>query len=389
MRLAVTLLVLILTTAPTLALETLSEKHFKVEYTITPEEDCYTAGEKIYLNYVVYPKSSAYRILIGGEENNARTYYFQTDLNDAVWRLIVDYYQGGAWDEQMSGKKAQIDAKYFKTGTEEKGIDKITANLTATVPTCNVRLCEFVALAASCEDCESNALPNVTIKVANEVIFKNDIKIIRANLSELKETLKSEGLYSEEDFKNVSDLIDSAESYLLSKNYIKADEKLKMASDALKKLFDLSNKKVVEKMYIDVDSEVSKVQKLLMNSSVLLEKIKGSERYTDLALKQKEYEDALNSLKNNLKDAKNLIENGDYTKARSILEEVTTDVKSLKDTVEGLIDQITAETQKGGFIPSIALPFNPLYILASLAAVFLIIVVLIKIRRRKRWDELR
>ncbi len=388
MRLAVTLLVLLLITTPGLALETLNEKHFKVEYTTTPEKDCYTAGEKIYLNYIIYPKSSAYRILIGGEENNARTYYFQTDLNDAVWRLIVDYYQGGAWDEQMSGKKAQIDAKYFKLGTEEKGIDKITTNLTAIVPACSVRICEFVALAASCEDCESNALPNVTIKVANEEIFKNDIKTIRANLSELKEKLKSEGLYSEEDFKNVSNLVDSAESYLLSKEYIKADEKLRMALDELKKLLDLSNRKVVEKMYSDVDSEISEVQKLLMNSSVLLEKIKGSERYVDLALKQKEYEDTLNSLKNNLKDAKNLIEKGEYTKAKSILGEVISNVKSLKNAVESLIDQINAETQKSGFIPSIALPFNPLYILAALAVVFLVI-ALIKMRRRKRWDELR
>lgn len=391
MRFIAILVALAVLIAPALALETLSSKHFTVEYAVTPAEECFTGGEKISVEYKILPKSSAYRILLGGEENNPRSYYFKTELNDAFWRLVVDYYQGGAWDEEKSGKDVSIEAKYFKLGTEEKGIAEISANLTAVVPVCGVRLCNLTAVEASCEECEKDALPQVKICVANENVFKNDIKSLRARMSELEQKLKAENLYSEEDFKSVKSIIDSAESYLIAKKFLNANAKLLEANNSLNQLADLTNKKIAETLYSDVNSKLSEIQKMLLNSSVLLEKLKAHSNYTQFLIEQKTLENEFSSLRDSMKGVVSLMDKKEFTNAIESLKKIEANATSLNAKLANFTSLLNSEAEKLQTswiqLPSLSLPY-----IAIIVAVVVAIVVSIlglKFRRRRKWDELR
>lgn len=387
----IAIIVLIILNAPVLALETLSSKHFSVEYEITPKEEFFTGGEKITVNYCLYPKSSAYRVLLGGEENNPRTYHFKTDLKDALWRLVVDYYQGGAWDEDKLGKEVSIDAKYFKLGTEEKGISKITANLTAIVPVCSVRLCNFTAIKATCEDCEEDALSEVKIWVANENVFKNDLKSLRARLSELEQKLKAENLYSEEDFKSVENIIDSAESYLIGKKFLNAEVKLREANESLNQLADLMNKKFAEKLYFDVSSVLSEIQKMLFNSSVLVERLKDHGNYTQFALEQKSLEKEFSNLEDSMKKVESLMIAKKFTNAIEDLKKVNLNASSLKSKLVNFTSMLNSEMEKrkGSWI-SLSFDVFQIASIVAMASIATVAVIFgLKFRKRRKWDELR
>ncbi|MCS7144716.1 MAG: hypothetical protein NZ879_06825 [Archaeoglobaceae archaeon] len=389
MRLGIAIAIIIFT-VPVFALENLSSAHFSVDLEVDPQQDCYTPGEKIYVKMGIFPKTSDYRVLLAGEKDNPRTYYFQSDLSDANWRLAIDYYQGGIWDEEMKGKSVAIEVKYFALEGEEKGISKLVANLSGIVPYCSLRICDFVLISAKCELCEANALPNRSMKVANEAIFKNDIKALRSKAIELAEKLKQENLYNEEDFKNVTTLLNSAEDFVLAKKFIDADKKLREAEEAINLLSDLTNRKLVEKVYSEVESKLSEIKKELLNISVLLEKIKESEKYVDLALEQKKYEDEFNALENGLEEAKRLIDAKKYGSAKEKLGLIGGNADSLKGKVNGLLELIKVETEK--YKSTFSLPsLDPTLLLALAGIVFVVLglVALSKLRKRRKWDELR
>ncbi|MEM3504660.1 MAG: protein kinase [Archaeoglobaceae archaeon] len=162
---------------PALALEKLTSEHFDVFFQIDPKLDRYSPGQKLNIKMEILPKKSEYRTLLAGEEGNPRTYYFQTDLEQTSWRLAIDYYQGGVWDEERRGKNVSIEAKYFAIGGEEKGISKLTVDLTGTVPDCNLSLCEFVAISSTCEQCELNALPSLKIIARSSTLGTPIVKV--------------------------------------------------------------------------------------------------------------------------------------------------------------------------------------------------------------------
>lgn len=158
-----------------LGLEILSEEHFTVTYDIFPDKQTYASGEIVRVSYEIAPRDPAYSALLGGDTGDPRTYYFQTDLSDAVWRLKVEYAGGGTWDEEMRGSKASIDAKYFEIDGRKKGISKIVANLTGVVLGCRESSCNLTAIAVSCEACEANALPVLSIYASTGSISDGNI----------------------------------------------------------------------------------------------------------------------------------------------------------------------------------------------------------------------
>lgn len=374
------------------ALETLKSDHFSVEFVISPELEFFTGGEKIVVRYGIYPKVAAYRVLLGGDENNPRTYHFQTYLNDAVWNLVIYYYLGGTWDEQFYDKKAQIDAKYFKVGTEERGIAKITANLTAIIPLCNIRICDFVAIDARCEDCEANALPQVKVKVVNENVFKNDIKLLRVKMYELAEKLKAENLYEDRDFENVSQLINQAENLLLTKKYLESDKKIREANESLKTLTDLVNKKLALKIYSELNSKLLDMQRMLLNSSAMLEKLKGSENYTVLVLKQKECETKFKEFEEQLKSVNlTLLNVGKFSQAIERMKEIEKTLENLKLQIIGFSNTVEDEMKRksSGFSLPIDSLLNPIHIAIAAVAIVVAVFVGFRFRKRRKWDELR
>jgi hypothetical protein len=392
MRLALAIVLFGILAVPVLALEELNSNHFTVEYSIDPKSECYTAGERIYAKMEIHPKNLDYRVLIGGEKDNPRTYYFWTDLVDPVWTLTVGYYKAGPLSEDVRGRSASIDVKYFEVDEERKGISKVVANLTGITPQCKSRLCEFVLINASCELCMPYALPNVTIKVANEAIFKNDIKSLRVRLAELEEKLKQENLYSEEDFRNVTAQINSAEDLVIAGKFLDADKRLSEAEQSLNSLSNLTNRKLVENLYNETKAKLDGIKELLVNSSVQLEKIKESEKYVDLALKQKDYESRLGDLEAQIKEARNLIEEGKYENANKKLETIGADADKLLKDVEDLMALIKTELEKKT-APLISLPSLDPYMLLLVISAAVIVVLgafgVNRIRKRRKWDELR
>ncbi|NHW24037.1 MAG: hypothetical protein HA489_07320 [Archaeoglobales archaeon] len=392
MRLVLAILLFGILAVPVLALEELNSNHFTVEYSIDPKSECYTAGERIYAKIEIHPKNLDYRVLIGGEEDNPRTYYFWTDLVDPVWTLTVGYYKAGDWSEDVKGRSASIDVKYFEVDEERKGISKVVANLTGITPQCKSRLCEFSLINASCELCTPDALPNVTIKVANEAIFKNEIKSLRVRLAELEEKLKQENLYSEEDFRNVTAQINSAEDLVIVGKFLDADKRLSEAEQSLNFLSNLTNRKLVENLYNGTKAKLDGIKGLLVNSSVQLEKIKESEKYVDLVHKQKDYESRLGELEAQIKEARNLIDEGKYENANEKLETIGADADKLLKDVEDLMALIKTELEKKT-APLISLPSVDPYMLLLVISAAVIVVLgafgVNRIRKRRKWDELR
>lgn len=396
MRFIAILVALSILIVPALALETLSSKHFSVKYKVDPDLECFTGGEKIRINYEISPKYSEYRTLLGGDKTDReRIYTFSTELSDTSWRLVVNYYKGGSLGEEIVGKEASIEAKYFEIDEERKGIEKITANLTAITPVCSVRLCNFTAIKASCEDCEKDALPEVKIRVANEVAFKNDIKSLRAKLSELEQKLKAEDLYSEEDFRKVKDTISSAEEYLIVRKFLDANAKLIEADNLLNQLADLTNKKIAENLYSHVNSKLSEIQKTLLNSSVLLEKLKTHSNYTQLLFEQKNLENDFDGLKDSMKNVESLMGKKEFTNAIESLRKIEANVTKLKERTTNFTYLLNSELEKvqSSWIP-FSIPFSielsHLAIAGATIAVAIVAVSLgLKFRKRRKWDELR
>jgi len=253
------------------------------------------------------------------------------------------------------------------------------------VPYCGERICNISLISPSCEECSPNALPAKFIKVVNVDIFKNDIKSLRARMLSTAEKLKAENLYSEDDFRNVSSMIDSAESLLVAKKYIEAENKLNQANSALTQLADLTNRKLAEKAYSEADSAVNDLQKLLLNASVLLDKLRNHQSYSEFKLNYSDLEGKLNDLKTALRDSDALIKAGRYSEAIEKLGKVKEDANLTSAKANELIGIMKLESEKG-WPPS--LPVNPLYIVAAVAAAVAAI-LLLRFRRRRRWDELR
>lgn len=386
MRIVLLLLSMAILIQQSLALETLNSDHFSVEYKISPEKDCYEIGERIQAELIIMPKKSAYRILIGGEEGNHRTYYFSTELNNPKWRLIIKYNHPNAiWDDEASGVKVSVDVKYFKI-EEKEGVEKLIANLSAVVPYCGERFCNLSLISPSCEECSADALPAKFIKVVNEEIFRNDIKSLRARMLSIAEKLKAENLYNEEDFRNVSSLIDSAETLLVAKKFIEAEKKFNEANSSLLLLADLSNKKVAEKAYSEAYSVIKDLERLLFNASVLLDKLRNHERYAEFKLKYSELESGLSNLKTVLNHSDSLIKERRYSEAMEKLGKIKEDAKAIFDKTNELIELMKPETEKSWF--PVSLPLNPLYLIPIAAAAFAAL-ALLKFRKRRKWDELR
>jgi hypothetical protein len=108
MRSALLLLAAMLFILPSLALETLVSDHFSVEYSISPEKDCYEIGEKIQAELTIMPKelslsSSDWRC----RREMPRTYYFSTESQRRIMEAHeVDYYQGGrSGTRRRAGKR--------------------------------------------------------------------------------------------------------------------------------------------------------------------------------------------------------------------------------------------------------------------------------------------
>jgi len=211
----------------------------------------------------------------------------------------------------------------------------------------------------------------------------------------VKSSLDSEGVkYNESSFNEIFDLLNSAESLAGRKDYISADEKIRLAENKLEEVKAYADRQKAESLRDELKKELDEAYTNLSYAEVMLNNVKGSENYTAYLKSYAELKSLFDSLKSSLSNAENLISSKNYKDAYNSLKSMQDDLKKLISGISDLQTKLEAEGKRGGFsLPvlqlPIQLPVSPLY-LGIVAAVVIVAALAIKIRGgRRKWDELR
>ncbi|MET1123726.1 MAG: hypothetical protein ABWW66_00490 [Archaeoglobaceae archaeon] len=392
MRKLALILTLLLIFAPASALEHLTKDNFELETSVTPEKSYYYPGETISATYKIMPASSDPddMELIGGERDNPRTYTFSTELEQAEWLITVHYYKGSL-AEEFSGRKVEVEVKYFYIDEQQKGVRYIEVNVTGKLPEVEERLEDVIVVNASVEDCEPDALQPLKVKVVNEAKFSEDIGSLRSKAEELKSELDEAGVkYNQSDFDEVFDLLSDAESLAADRKFLEADEKIREAESKLSEIEAKADELKARTLLEELEDLMDNLYYNLTALEFSLKKAEGSGNYTNYVSLYAEYKSEYDSIKSKFDDAKELYEDGKYSDAYEALGEVKPEAEQLLKNIQNLISRIESEGESFKF-PGLAIPslqIDPLYLVVAAAAAVIIAAIIFR-RRRGRWDELR
>jgi hypothetical protein len=372
------------------ALETLYASNFSIEVKVSPEKDCFFAGDEVQITYTIYPKTSADKVKIGGEQGNPRGYYFKTSLLDARGTWKIQYSGAPYKSEDFGDQSFSVEVLYFSIPEQGKeGVDYISVNLTGKVPETNLRIKEIDAILATAEEAAKDALKPVTIRVVNKTAFLADLNSLKNKMSEVRNKLESEGVkYDEREFQNVEGLLSSAEKDLGAGNYLAADEKLRKLEEKILNLTNLADKLRAEEVYGKLSEIMSNISVKLEELQLLIQGLKGTENFTNFSSSYATLKSSAGDLRIKLQGISDYLEQEKFTKAYEECKKIEGSIYKLKDDIEKLYADVSASQKSESFDVISALSPYSIYIFAALLGVLLLFAAT-RFRRRRKWDELR
>ena len=399
MRKLLLILAVLVLIQPVIALEHLTSDNFdQPDTSVNPEKAYYLPGDEISVSYKITPKTSDDRELIGGEQDNPRTYTFRTPLLNPSWTISINYYMGST-TQDYTGNEVRVDVKYFYLDEQRKGVRSIEVNLSGKLPDVDTRLENVAVINVTVEEADSDVLPPLVVKVVNKQKFSEDIQKVKSDTDSLKSDLDEAKVpYNQSDFDEIYSLLDDAQELVNTGKYIEADGKIELAEEKLEDLTSKAEKLKAETERDLVDNLLGEVYLNMSVTEVALSKVSNSKNYTAFVETYAELKSRYDNLKEEFDSAKQLINDEKYSEAYNKLSDLKPEVEKLLEDVNELKSKIEKESGKesGGFsLPFISitlpsLPFPPLYLAAAVvAAAGVVVAAVIVKRRRGRWDELR
>ena len=367
-------------------------------------KDYYTPNEEVSLKITVTPKNDD----IAKEMSN-RKYTFYNYLNTPRKTTVqISFKDGPRYSQSTTDKILVINREYTNW---DQGIDSISLNVSGYVPSISSGVEKFTVFEIEIENADTIKV-NVTVvnppkleseisnlknelsqveKEINDLSKKTDVSDLKSKLSDVKRDLNDiEVLYNNKHYEDVSKKIDDVKNKIET---LKLDTKKSYAKYYVNSAEDLINK-------IDVN---------LTKAESLIDLLKSSgKNVLDYTLKLADLKAEKSSLEDDVKDLRDLYDNGKYDdvisegtdilkRENSLLEKISTLTEDLRKLIEVTpTTQTTIHTTTTN-ATSVKLPkvnwrivgFYGGIVAGAIVVVALAVIGLKRYMRRRRWDELK
>ena len=367
-------------------------------------KDYYTPNEEVSLKITVTPKNDD----IAKEMSN-RKYTFYNYLNTPRKTTVqISFKNGPIYSQSTTDKILVINREYTNW---DQGIDSISLNVSGYVPSISSGVEKFTVFEIEIENADTIKV-NVTVvnppkleseisnlknelsqveKEINDLSKKTDVSDLKSKLSDVKRDLNDiEVLYNNKHYEDVSKKIDDVKNKIET---LKLDTKKSYAKYYVNSAEDLINK-------IDVN---------LTKAESLIDLLKSSgKNVLDYTLKLADLKAEKSSLEDDVKDLRDLYDNGKYDdvisegtdilkRENSLLEKISTLTEDLRKLIEVTpTTQTTIHTTTTN-ATSVKLPkvnwrivgFYGGIVAGAIVVVALAVIGLKRYMRRRRWDELK
>jgi predicted nucleic acid-binding Zn-ribbon protein len=367
-------------------------------------KDYYTPNEEVSLKITVTPKNDD----IAKEMSN-RKYTFYNYLNTPRKTTVqISFRNGPIYSQSTTDKILIINREYTNW---DQGIDSISLNVSGYVPSISSGVEKFTVFEIEIENADTIKV-NVTVvnppkleseisnlknelsqveKEINDLSKKTDVSDLKSKLSDVKRDLNDiEVLYNNKHYEDVSKKIDDVKNKIET---LKLDTKKSYAKYYVNSAEDLINK-------IDVN---------LTKAESLIDLLKSSgKNVLDYTLKLADLKAEKSSLEDDVKDLRDLYDNGKYDdvisegtdilkRENSLLEKISTLTEDLRKLIEVTpTTQTTIHTTTTN-ATSVKLPkvnwrvvgFYGGIVAGAIVVVALAVIGLKRYMRRRRWDELK
>ena len=367
-------------------------------------KDYYTPNEEVSLKITITPKNDD----IAKEMSN-RKYTFYNYLNTPRKTTVqISFRNGPIYSQSTTDKILVINREYTNW---DQGIDSISLNVSGYVPSISSGVEKFTVFEIEIENADTIKV-NVTVvnppkleseisnlknelsqveKEINDLSKKTDVSDLKSKLSDVKRDLNDiEVLYNNKHYEDVSKKIDDVKNKIET---LKLDTKKSYAKYYVNSAEDLINK-------IDVN---------LTKAESLIDLLKSSgKNVLDYTLKLADLKAEKSSLEDDVKDLRDLYDNGKYDdvisegtdilkRENSLLEKISTLTEDLRKLIEVTpTTQTTIHTTTTN-ATSVKLPkvnwrivgFYGGIVAGAIVVVALAVIGLKRYMRRRRWDELK
>ena len=367
-------------------------------------KDYYTPNEEVSLKITVTPKNDD----IAKDMSN-RKYTFYNYLNTPRKTTVqISFKNGPIYSQSTTDKILVINREYTNW---DQGIDSISLNVSGYVPSISSGVEKFTVFEIEIENADTIKV-NVTVvnppkleseisnlknelsqveKEINDLSKKTDVSDLKSKLSDVKRDLNDiEVLYNNKHYEDVSKKIDDVKNKIET---LKLDTKKSYAKYYVNSAEDLINK-------IDVN---------LTKAESLIDLLKSSgKNVLDYTLKLADLKAEKSSLEDDVKDLRDLYDNGKYDdvisegtdilkRENSLLEKISTLTEDLRKLIEVTpTTQTTIHTTTTN-ATSVKLPkvnwrvvgFYGGIVAGAIVVVALAVIGLKRYMRRRRWDELK
>ena len=364
----------------------------------------YTPNEEVSLKITITPKNDD----IAKEMSN-RKYTFYNYLNTPRKTTVqISFRNGPIYSQSTTDKILIINREYTNW---DQGIDSISLNVSGYVPSISSGVEKFTVFEIEIENADTIKV-NVTVvnppkleseisnlknelsqveKEINDLSKKTDVSDLKSKLSDVKRDLNDiEVLYNNKHYEDVSKKIDDVKNKIET---LKLDTKKSYAKYYVNSAEDLINK-------IDVN---------LTKAESLIDLLKSSgKNVLDYTLKLADLKAEKSSLEDDVKDLRDLYDNGKYDdvisegtdilkRENSLLEKISTLTEDLRKLIEVTpTTQTTIHTTTTN-ATSVKLPkvnwrvvgFYGGIVAGAIVVVALAVIGLKRYMRRRRWDELK
>jgi len=339
------------------------------------------SGEKVEITYEIRPKTDEDCKII-----DDRYYFIRTKLQKSELKIEITY-KNGAVEYRYKPDLYIPDAEALD------GVYSIVINLKGIVPSIFDRIAEMPIMEIKVQDSEGDPLCPVVVVVINTSKFMEDIKILRDKLKKLESEATSVvdvvNRYIKFALKNIT----LAESYYKNGEFIKADECLRYVErNLIKAEFEVKRAKAICK-YEEVKKRISKVENLINKTESLIQNAKEKGKNVavyDLKLSEIKirYEHVIRSVI----DMEQYLESEKFNEVIKLANRTLEDINliiynltKLSSDLEKLVSE--NDINNNSIINVIKDKF--LIIGGIIVGLTILFTVISKVRKRRKWDELK
>ena len=398
-KVKIILLLLIFLTYPVLGAETVRKENYadpiiKVNdkiYIFNESSIVLRPGEKVVISYEIRPKTNKDAKIIDN-----RYYIIRTQLQDPKLKIKVSHNESGIIIYKYEKKEVALKIDDLD---ELGGLKLIVINLIGTIPPILDRIVKLPIMEVIVQDSEGDPLCPVVVAVVNTSKFIEDIRTLKDRVKKLEAEATKLDIVNHY-IKLASDNITLAEFYFKNGEFIKADKCLNYVEiNLIKAELEMEKAKAMRK-YEEVKTGINEVEDLIEEVEGLIQSAKEKGKNVavyDLELSKikVKYEYVVRSII----DIENCLEAGKFKEviklANSTLKEVNSIIHTLNNISADLEKLISESSMNSSINNNSSNSFSDIvkdnFFIIGGAVVGLIVlcIIICKMRKKRKWDELK